>query len=162
MPHDARSSARSAALSDAGTEPLEVDAVAEVAQLARGDEVAAPQELDVLDVLDQLDVGPARGERLERVHDRTAGQWIVRRRVQAVDGVDDDRHAGEATDDPPVQPGLRVVRVQHRRSLAAQDPPQLARRAEIGPRVPAAGRCDERDVPHAAPLERRRRTARAR
>ena len=71
MPHDARSSARSAALSDAGAEPLEVDAVAEVAQLARGDEVAPPHELDVLGVLDQLDVGPARGERLQRVDERT-------------------------------------------------------------------------------------------
>ena len=128
-----------------GTEALEVDAVAEVAHLAARGEMQSADHLDVLDVLHELGVGPARGERFERVDERRRGHGIVRRGVEPVHRVDDDGHAGQPADDPAVQPGLGVVRVQHRRPLASQHPPQLdaprgGRRAGSSPASTTSGR----------------------
>ena len=136
------------------TETLEVDAVAEVAHLAAGGEMPSADHLDVLDVLDELSVGPLRGERFEGVDEQTAQPGIVRRCVEPVGRVDDDGHAGQPANDPSVQPGLGVVRVQDRRSFAAQQAPQLEGGAQIRTQAPAPRRRRQGEVADAAPLDR--------
>ena len=55
-----------------GAEAVEVDAVAEQAELATRGDAPAPHELEVLGVLHQLDVAEPAGDRLEGVDDERA------------------------------------------------------------------------------------------
>ena len=105
------------------------------------------QRLDVFRVLHQLRVREEPGDPLDAVHRRPPGERIVRLRVQAVHGVDDDRHTRDARRDPSVDTGLRVVRVHDRRPQPAEHRDELADRLHVLARARtigsrAAAECD--------------------
>ena len=79
-------------------------------------------------------------ERFQRVHRETRGHRVVVGRVEAVHGVHDHRHAGCAAHDPAVDPGLRVVGVQHVDAFASEHVPQLAGGACVATWVRCPGR----------------------
>ena len=52
-----------------------------------------------------------------------------------VNGVDDNRHSGTPTNDPPVDTRLGIVGMQDRRAFAPQHLPQLTGCTEIGEQI---------------------------
>ncbi len=118
-----------------GVEAPEVDAVAE--QLGGGRDAPAPQEREVLGVLDQFGVGAPGCRGFERVHREPLRPGIGLRRVQPMHRVHDDGDACDAAHDASVQARLRVVHVEDVGALAAQDPPQVDHGSRV---VPGADR----------------------
>ena len=117
----------------ATVEALEVDAVAQQAQLGARDPQRG-QRLDVLGVLHQLDVGAASRHPLQGVHERPSPPAVAGLGVETVDGVDHRRHAGHAGGQAAVDPGLGVVGVYERGPETAELGPQFRQRAEVAVR----------------------------
>ncbi len=134
-------------------EAAEVDAVAEQERAAPRVQPPPHEQRQILGVLDQLGVGEAGGDALEREHGGASGALAVAD-VQTVVRVHHDRHPGEPSDDAAVDTGLGVVGVDDVEALRPQDPPQVDRGPHVGGHVPPAGRRRQGDVADAVALER--------
>src|SRR5690606_13253696 len=64
-------------------------------------------------------------------HDRPLQQSIVRRRIDAMDRVDDDRHAQETADHPTIETRLRIVCVEDVRANSTEGLSELPSRSKI-------------------------------
>ena len=120
--------------------------------MAREVEPAHPRE--ILGVLEELGIRASRGDRFESVHDRASADRVVVGGVEAVDRVDHDRDPRQSSHHSTVEPGLRVVGVQHVDVLTPEDAPELASRAQVGERIHRTGRRRQRPVLDALGLQR--------
>ncbi len=136
-----------------GVEALEVGAVAEQLAPPGRDQPDAPGPAQVLLALVQLQVGAAGGQALEGEHGDPLGRPVLGGGVQAVDGVDDQRHPGQPGRDPPDHPRLGVVGVEQVEALAPQQPHQLGEGPQVGPEVPAPGGVAPGQVPDPGGLD---------
>ena len=132
-------------------EPGEVDTVSEQAGVLR--EVQPLHQRQILGVLDELDIGEAGRDCLERVDGTATRPRVVLARVEAMDGVHDHRNVREPTYRAPVHARLGVVGVQYVDVFAPEDAVQLARGAQVGDRVGRASRRRERNMTDAGALE---------
>ncbi len=109
-----------------GREALQVDAVAEQVETVRG-HAQRGERGQVLLVLDQLGVRARGGQALHPVDGNPTDQGVISGGVEAVDGVDHDRHPGRPAAQPPVDAGLWSMRVHNVGPQFAQQPVQLRR-----------------------------------
>jgi hypothetical protein len=134
-------------------ETTEIDAVPEQRQLARG-YADAPECRDIFGVLHELGVGAQPCDPFHSVDHGAPGEAVVGLRVEAVHGVDDDRHSSDPRRDPTVESGLRIVGVDDRGPQATEHRDQLAQRLRIFERGKRPGGVAERNVTDAALFER--------
>ena len=123
----------------ARVEVAEVGAVAEQVAAAPAGQPEPPGPAQVLLALVQLQVRAAAGQPLQAEHGRPLAQPVPGGGVQAVHGVDDQRHPGQAGRHPAEHARLGVVGVDQVEALAPQQRHQLGQGADVGHRVPGAG-----------------------
>ena len=116
-----------------------VGAVAEQVAAALAGQPEAPGPGQVLLALVQLQVRAAPGQPLQAEHGRPLAEPVLRRGVEAVHGVDDQRGAGQPGRHPAEHARLGVVGVDQVEALAPQQRHQLGQGADVGHRVPGAG-----------------------
>ena len=116
-----------------------VGAVAEQVAAALAGQPEAPGPGQVLLALVQLQVRAAPGQPLQAEHGRPLAEPVLRRGVEAVHGVDDQRGAGQPGRHPAEHARLGVVGVDQVEALAPQQGDQLGQGAGVGQRVPGAG-----------------------
>jgi hypothetical protein len=144
-------------------EASEVDAVPEQVQLACRN-AQLPQHVDVLHVLEELRVRARGGHAFERVEDHPLRERVLGEHVQPVDGVHDGGDACHPRGQPPVEAGLRVVRVHEVRCQPAEEPAQLEQGLDVRTRGHGPGRVRQRlvtDAPARELLDVRARGRRA-
>ena len=136
-----------------GVEATEIDAVPEERHLVFGHPDAA-QHGDVLRVLNELGVRTRSRQTLQAVDERPLRGRVIRKGIQTVHRVDDNGNSGHPRGGPPVEAGLRIVRVDDVRAEVAKQTDELEERSAVFERGEGACRMSQGDVVHTPPRER--------